>query len=381
MARDDPFHPPPEYASLRNNAAVVQANLGAEGRRVWLVMRFEEAKQVLTDTRFSSDSRHPSFPVRRTYSALIRMDPPEHTRYRRMLNAEFSSSRMRELSPAVVELTKGLLDGMATGPQPTDFMRAVAMPLPSLVICHLLGVPADDRDFLTERTAAALQADASQSQIDQAVADLGEYMDDVVRAKARHPGDDLLGRLIRNHVERGQCTLDTAADLARLLLVAGHVTTVNMIGLGMLVLLRHPDQLAKLRRHPDRIERAVEELLRHLSITATLSRVATADIEVGGVLIREGEPVMVLLSSCNRDERAFDRPDALDLFRSAEKNLAFGWGPHLCLGAALARLELGLVLNEVIRRFPSLRVAVPLEEIPFREKVLIYGVHELPVTW
>lgn len=274
-------------------------------------------------------------------------------------------------------------DGLdiAAGPSLVDLVPTLAMPLPSLVICRLLGVPYDDHAFLQERTAAALRAESSQEEIDRAVEELGDYMDGVVRRKARDPGDDLLGRLIANHVRTGECPLERAADLARLLLVAGHVTTVNMIGLGVLTLLRHPGQLERLRADPRLIGPAVNELLRHLSITATLSRVATQDIEVGGTLVRAGEGVMVLLSSANRDERAFESPDRFDIHRAERGNLAFGWGPHLCLGAALARLELKIVFGAVIRRFPTLRLAVELDDIPFREKVLIYGVHALPVTW
>ncbi|MBC7975169.1 MAG: cytochrome P450 [Myxococcales bacterium] len=382
MTRQDPFHPPFEYARLRAEGPVVRAKLAAEqGRLVWLVTRYEEAKQVLSDTRFSSDCRRPGFPSRRTFSAMIRMDPPDHTHYRRMLNGEFGASRIAELRPLIQELTDGLLDRIAAGPSPVDLVPTLAMPLPSLVICHLLGVPYSDHVFLQERTTAALRADSSQAEIDGAVDDLGRYMDGVVRRKARDLGDDLLSRLIADQVQAGGCTLDAAADLARLLLVAGHVTTVNMIGLGILTLLQHPQQMRQLRADPQLVVPAVNELLRHLSITATLSRVATEDLAVGGTMIRAGEGVLVLLSSANRDERAFDAPDEFDIHRAERGNLAFGWGPHICLGASLARLELRVVFDSVLRRFPNLACAVPLDDIPFREKVLIYGVHELPVTW
>ncbi|MET8544520.1 cytochrome P450 [Kitasatospora sp. NPDC004799] len=382
MERQDPFHPPAEYAGLRARAAVVPAALSFAGDRpAWLVTRFQEAREVLSDTRFSSDSRLPGFPVRRAHSALIRMDPPEHTRYREMVNHEFVGRKVAELRPIIQELTDQLLDAIAEGPARSDLVPALAMPLPSLVICHLLGVSYADHVFLQERTADALRATSTPEEIDEAVADLGRYMDGVVRAKIDRPGDDIISRLVTDHVRTAGCTPETAADLARLLLVAGHVTTVNMIGLGILTLLRHPEQLAELRADERLIGPAVNELLRHLTITPSLARVATEDVEVGGTLIRAGDGVMVLLSSANRDEREFVDPDAFDIHRTERGNLAFGWGPHLCLGAALARLELQIVISGVLRRFPSLRLAVDLDSIPFRHKVNIYGVHELPVVW
>jgi cytochrome P450/surfactin synthase thioesterase subunit len=382
MKRDDPFEPPPEYAGLRERGPVVRARLTFNGGRdVWLVTRYEEAKAVLTDTRFSSDSRNPGFPVRRTPSALIRMDPPEHTYYRRMLQPEFVGRQVAGLRPVIQKLTDELLDAVVASPGPVDLVPQLAMPLPSLVICHLLGVPYRDHVFLQERTAVALGNSATAEQVDEAIADLGRYMDDVVREKASKPGDDMVSRLVHEQVRTGECTEETASDLARLLLVAGHVTTVNMIGLGILTLLQHPDQLERLREDPALIGSAVNELLRYLSITPTVSRVATEDIEVGGTRIRRGDGVMVLLSSGNRDERAFADPDLFDIGRGERGNLAFGHGPHLCLGAALARLELQIVISTVLRRLPGLRHSISVEEIPFRHGVMIYGVYQLLVDW
>ncbi|WP_410631012.1 cytochrome P450 [Amycolatopsis sp. cmx-4-83] len=381
MERTDPFHPPPEYAGLRERAPVVPARLSFRpGHDAWLVTRYREARQVLDDTRFSSDSRLPGFPVRRAHSALIRMDPPEHTHYRAMLAPEFVGRRVAELRPVVHRLTGRLLDALDSGPAEVDLVPTLAMPLPSLVICHLLGVSYADHVFLQERTAAALRATSTPEEIDQAVADLGDYMDGVVREKTANPGDDLLSRLVAEQVRTGRCTPEVAADLARLLLVAGHVTTVNMIGLGLLTLLRNPRQLEELRADERLAAPAVTELLRHLSITPSLARVATEDIEVGGCLIKAGDGVMILLSSANRDEREYADPDRFDIHRAERQNLAFGWGPHLCLGASLARLELQVVLTAVARRFPRLELAVDLDDIPFRHKVNIYGVHELPVV-
>lgn len=382
MTRQDPFHPPFEYKRLRAEGPVALATLeGQPGRNVWLITRDREARQVLSDTRFSSDSRRPGFPVRRNYSALIRMDPPEHTKYRRMLTSEFSTQQIETLRPVVEELTTKLLNEMFDAPKPVDLVTALARPLPSLVICHLLGVPYEDHVFLQDCTTEALRIDATDRQIDAAVEELGAYMDKVVQRKEVKPGDDLVSRLIAKHVRTGECGIATLSDLARLLLVAGHVTTVNMIGLGVLVLMQNPAQMSEVRSDRSLVVPMVEELLRHLSVTATLSRVATEDIEIGGTLIRAGDGVMLLLSSANRDESVYDSPDAFDIHRQPRSSLAFGCGPHICLGAALARLELRVVMDAVIQRFPNLQLATSLDNIPFRNKVLIYGVQSLPVTW
>ena len=382
MRREDPLQPPFAYARLRERGPVALAELGGRpGANVWLITRYNEAKQVLADTRFSSDFRRPGFPVKRSPGGLIRMDPPEHTRYRRMLNAEFSERRMAELQPIVQQLTDDLLDKIAAALGPVDLVPTLAVPLPSLVICKILGVPYEDREFLQERTALALSVQASQSEVNQAKNELGRYMDELLRYKRSDRGEDLLTRLVSNHVEPGACSMETAADLARLLFVSGHFTTVSMIGIGILTLLQYSEQWRRLRQQPDMIGPAVEELIRYHAIAATVVRVATDDIEVGGAIIRSGEGVMVLLSSANRDRLAFERPDTFDINRSDGRHIAFGWGPHMCIGAALARLELRTVYASVIRRFPGLKLAVELKDIPFKEKGLIYGVHALPVVW
>ncbi|MEU3199947.1 cytochrome P450 [Streptomyces sp. NPDC006996] len=382
MERVHPLHPPADYTHLRSTTAVVRAHQTFDGGRdIWLITRYREAKEVLNDTRFSSNSRLPGFPVRRTPSALIRMDPPEHTTYREMLNAEFVGRRVTQLRPAVQELVDQLLDGIEEAGQPCDLVPMLAMPLPSLVICRILGVPDADHVYLQERTTAALRADATEAQIDEAVEDLGRFMDTAIERKFSEPGDDILSRLIEEQVRTGRCSRETAADLARLLLVAGHVTTVHMIGLGILTLLEHPDQWEELRAHPELIGSAVNELLRFLTISPTVSRVATEDIEVDGVMIRAGDGVTVLLSSADRDPLQFYDPDLFDIHRKDGGHLAFGFGPHLCLGAALARMELQVVIGAVLKRFPSLRLTNDLDAINFRNRAMFYGVHELPVTW
>ncbi|BBB01920.1 putative cytochrome P450 [Actinacidiphila reveromycinica] len=382
MARTNPFDPAPGYVALQEEEPLTLARMTVGKRQdVWLVTRYQEAREVLADTRFSSDSRAPGYPLVRAFTRMIRDDPPDHTRFRQMLTSEFLGRRVTELQEDVQRLTDDLLDGLAARPAPVDLVRELAMPLPSLVICRLLGVPYDQHEYLQERTAAALSKESTNQQIDQAIDDLGDYLEQIVRGKMDHPTDDLLSRFVVKQVHDGTCTFEDAVDIARLLLVAGHVTTVNMIGLGVLVLLRNPRALAELRAEPRLIPGAVDELLRYLSITGGVARVATEDVEVAGRLIRKGQGVLVLHSVANRDPREFPEPDRFDIHRDAHRHLAFGHGPHLCLGMLLARMEMRVVLGSLMSRFPGLRLAVPEEEIPFRHAMRIYGIHELPVTW
>lgn len=382
MERANPFDPPPGYVDMQAEGPIVRARMTtARKQDVWLVTRYEEARAVLRDTRFSSDCLRPGFPLVREPSALIRMDPPTHTHYRRMLAPEFVGRHIAGLRGEIESLTDRLLDEMEAEGPPADLVRTVAMPLPSLVICRLLGVPLDDHAFLQEQTAIALCKTSSDENVDDAVQALGDYMERIVRAKEADPDDDLLSRLVVDHVRTGTCSHEVAVDLARLLLVAGHVTTVNMIGLGVLTLLLHPEQADALRRSPSLVEGCVEELLRHHSITGAIARVATEDAEIGGQLVRAGDGVLVLLSVANRDPREYLEPDRFDLHRPVRQHLAFGYGPHHCLGSALARLELQVVLGRILARFPQLRLAVPVADVQFRHEMRIYGVHELPVAW
>jgi cytochrome P450 len=382
MVRTNPFDPAPGYVALQAREPLTLARMTVGKRQdVWLVTRYEEARAILADTRFSSDSRHQGYPLVRAFTRMIRDDPPEHTQFRQMLTQEFLGKRITALQQDVQELTDQLLDAIEAGRPPVDLVRTLAMPLPSLVICRLLGVPYDRHEFLQGRTAAALSKESTARQIDEAIDDLGDYLEDVVQDKMARPTDDVLSRFVVDQVERGAGSYEDAVDIARLLLVAGHVTTVNMIGLGVLTLLQHPEQLTELRADPALVNSAVDELLRYLSITGGVARVATEDVEIAGRKIRAGQGVLVLHSVANRDPREFPDPDRFDAQRDARRHLAFGHGPHLCLGMLLARMEMRVVLTQLLQRFPGLRLAVPVEEIPFRHEMRIYGIHELPVTW
>jgi cytochrome P450 len=256
--------------------------------------------------------------------------------------------------------------------------------VPSLVICELLGVPYAERDFFQGRSRVMVAQTSSEADRGRATMEMYGYFDKLVSAKQADPGDDLLGRLIvRDGESPGGRVFDhrLLVGLATLLLIAGHETTSNVISLGTLALLRHPDQLAKLTADPSLVSGTVEELLRFLSIVEAGFRVATDDIEVGGTVIRAGDALVTVAGSANRDGAAFEHADELDVTRSARHHVSFGYGIHQCLGQNLARTELEVVFRTLFRRMPGLRIAVPVEEVPFKDDSTIYGVNGLPVTW
>jgi cytochrome P450 len=312
------------------------------------------------------------------------MDDPEHARLRRMVTAWFAVKRVEALRPAVQRIVDGLIDRMLAGPKPVDLVQAFALPVPSLVICELLGVPYADHDFFRANSAILVNRESSVEAARDANGELLDYLDGLVAAKLADAGDDLLSELATAHVEAGELTRRELAGMGVLLLVAGHETTANMIALGTLALLQHPDQLTALRcgDDPELVAGAVEELLRYLTIVHSgLRRVALADIEIGDQTIRAGDGVVIAIDAGNRDEQAFADPDRLDIHRDARQHVAFGFGVHQCLGQPLARVELQVVYGTLYRRIPSLRLAADLEQVPFKHDGSVYGAYELPVTW
>lgn len=245
----------------------------------------------------------------------------------------------------------------------------------------LLGVPVEEREYFSERAEACLSGSLERSRT--ASQELADYMAKLVEAKRSNPVDDLLSQMIVEHVESGALSVDELVLQARLLLVAGFDTTANMITLGTLTLLQHPDQLRALREDSTLIPGAVDELLRYLTVTHRgRHRVATADIEIGGKLIRAGEGVITAQDAANRDETVFEDPNQLDIRRpDAHHHLAFGYGPHMCLGAPLAKIELQVAYKALFERLPTLRLAVPFDEIEFKHDSAVYGVHRMPVEW
>ncbi|KDN87673.1 cytochrome P450 [Kitasatospora cheerisanensis] len=380
-----PFAPPPAYEQARRDEPISRIAL-YDGNPAWLVTRHEDVRAILADNRFSSDPANPGFPflteAARQFVTLkptfIRLDDPEHGRLRRMLTGDFTMRRTAGLRPEIQRITEDLIDRMTDGREQADLVSEFALPLPSLVICLLLGVPYEDHDFFQECSRTLLHRGSTTEAVVEANRRLTDYLDTLAASKADRPDDGILSRL----VARGELDIEDIGAMGRLLLIAGHETTANMTALSVLALLRNPEQLAHLRAHPETMPAAVEELLRYLSIVQTgLVRVAVADAEIGGTKIRAGEGVVLQINTANWDDDRYPGADTLDLTRDTRQHLAFGFGVHQCLGQPLARLELEIALETLLRRLPDLRLAMPFEDVPFREDMLIYGVHELRVAW
>ncbi|MET9001806.1 cytochrome P450 [Amycolatopsis sp. Hca4] len=391
MARTCPFAPPPAYEKLREAGPVHRVTLQS-GQEAWAVTRLEDVRTVLNDPRFSSDRFNPGFPIltregrpqrRRFTASLINMDPPEHGAARREVVGEFTVKRMKALQPRIQQIVDEHIDAILAGPKPADLVSALSLPVPSLVICEQLGVPYADHDFFQSRSSTLLNREVSQEARMQAVEELQNYLDELVSEKEANPTDDLLGRqVLKQREEHGEAAHDELVSLAFLLLLAGHETTANMISLGTVAFLENPKQLELVKNDPGKTLDAVEELLRYFTIAEfATSRVATEDVEIGGQLIREGEGVLGLSYSGNRDPAAFDNPDELDIERGARHHVAFGFGPHQCLGQNLARMELQIVFDTLFRRIPDLKLAAPVDQLPFKHDSSIFGLYCLPVTW
>ncbi|MGY3340865.1 pentalenic acid synthase [Streptomyces filamentosus] len=386
--RSCPYHPPAAYDPLRENRPLSRVTLW-DGREVWLVSGHRAARALLADQRLSTDSTRPDFPIpaervaalrRRRRAALLGWDDPEHNAQRRMLIPSFSLKRTEGLRPRIQATVDRLLDAMEAAGPPAELVSAFALPVPSVVICDLLGVPYEDHDFFEEQSRRLLRGPTTEDTED-ALARLEGYLGELIDGKRGKPGEGVLDDLVARQAEEGGPDRQELVQLATILLVAGHETTANMISLGTYTLLRHPRRLAELRADPGLLPAAVEELLRFLSIADGMLRVAREDVEVDGTVIRAGDGVIFSTSLINRDDTVYADADALDWERPARHHVAFGFGIHQCLGQNLARTELEIALGTLLRRLPGLRLAAPAEEIPFKPGDTIQGMLELPVTW
>jgi len=386
-----PFAPPPEVMELA--AAPLSRVRIWDGSTPWLITGYEEARSLFADSRVSVDDRKPGFPhwneamlamVDRRPRSVFTADAEEHTFYRRMLSKPFTFKRVEGLRPAIQKITDDHIDAILAGPKPAELVSALALPVPSLVICEMLGVPYEDHGFFQEHANVGLARYATAEDNIKGVMSLGKYLRNLVESKMTNPAEDAVSDLAER-VSAGEITVKEAAQLASGLLIAGHETTANMIGIGVLALLQNPEQLAILRDtdDPKVVANAVEELLRYLSIIQNgQRRAATEDIEIAGQTIKAGEGIIIDLSPADWDPKKFPDPDHLEVQRdNADQNLAFGYGRHQCVGQQLARAELQIVFSTLLRRIPTLALAKPIEEIPFKNDKLAYGVYELPVTW
>ncbi|MEY9946406.1 cytochrome P450 [Kitasatospora sp. GAS1066B] len=389
-ARTCPFQPPKGFANRADDAPLQRVTL-YNGTSAWLVTGHAEARQLLTDSRLSANSRADGYPfvaprmegMKAQPPSFIGMDPPAHTVHRRMLIPDFSVKRMRAMRPGIERVVEECIDRMLAMRQPVDLVTEFALPVPAIVISDLLGVPYEDHAFFEEHSLQMVQATTPEGS-KAAGAKLAGYLNELISKQQESSGENegVIGRLAVEQVGSGALAHHELVQMAMLLLVAGHQTTASMISLSVAALLEHPEQLAILRADPTKLPGAVDELLRLLAITDVAAmRVVTADIEIAGQTIRAGEGVVVSSTLVNRDEKVFPDPDSLDIQRDARPHMAFSHGVHQCLGQNLARLEIEVALEALFRRIPTLRLAEPFASLPVRGAGDVQGVHTLPVAW
>ena len=392
-----PFPPPPSLfepsttvAELREHQPVVQIKM-PDGKVGWLVTRFDDVRQVLIDPRFSRAAVATSENAPNTglnvvaNDSILGMDPPEHTRLRRLVARAFTARRVEQLRPRAAALVDELLEAMMALPQPADLVENFSLALPVRVICDLLGVPAHDRHTFHAWSDAVL-GDIHQDpqQMRAAFEDISAYLAKLIAAKRVEPGDDLMTALIAARDEGDRLSEHELVRLCVSLLIAGHETTANQINMFILTLLHFPEEFARIRANPDTIPQAVEELMRFVQLgegSAGMPRIATEEIELSGVKIPAGAAVLPSIGAANRDPRAIEEPDRLDVSRPDVAHLGFGAGVHHCLGAQLARMELQEALRGLIRHMPNLRVVVPDSQLRFKRGMILRSLESLPVTW
>ncbi|MFI6637871.1 cytochrome P450 [Nonomuraea fuscirosea] len=381
-----PFDPPKELVEAREHGPISRLPF-ADGHQGWLVTGYDLVRSILADPRFSSRrelmKHHPTIdfgdievPPAPPGEFLL-MDEPQHSRYRKPLVGKFTVRRMRLLTERVEQITADHLDAMEQAGPTADLVTAFAKPIPAIIICELLGVPYEDRAFFQENIDKFLGGEASDEEVMAAYLATQRYLAELVAAKRADPTDDVLSDLLDSDL-----TDEELQGMALILLSAGFDTTANMLALGTFALLRNPDQLAALRADPALTDQAVEELLRYLSVAKQFFRVALEDVELAGHTIKAGTMVVLSLNTANRDPDRFPDPHTLDLRRQDGGHLAFSHGIHQCLGQQLARVEMRIAFPALLNRFPTLRLAVPADQVALRPEIAdIYGVKSLPVTW
>ncbi|WP_215451610.1 cytochrome P450 [Streptomyces sp. ATCC 21386] len=381
-----PFDPAADLADLRKDHPVARM-VFPDGHVGWLVTGYDQVRRLLADRRMSSrgDALRSPIPLPmaadRTEVApgmFTAMDPPEHTRYRRKVAAWFSARRTRTLEPRLTALAAKHLDAMTTQAGPAELLTQFAEPMAASTICELLGVPVEQREDFAKAVKALFTVHSSAEDAIAGWQAVGGLLYGLIQAKRAEPADDLLSTL----VAEGDLSDEELVTVGSVLLIAGYDTSANMITLGTFALLEHPDQFAALAADPALIPNAVEELLRYLTVVHAGSiRAAGEDLDFDGHRLATGDAVSLSLAAANRDPALCPDPDRLDVTREPVPHLAFGHGIHQCVGQQLARLELRVAFKCLLGRLPGLRLAVPAEEIRTRADMIIYGVHELPVTW
>jgi cytochrome P450 len=379
------------YARMRAEGPVTQVQMPDLGSS-WLITRYDEVRSALADPRLHKDWSHKLQPEDWVPDPLtsflnvhlLNLDPPDHTRLRKLVSKAFTARRVAGLRPRVEAITTGLLDAMAAraaaGETEMDLIDAFAFPLPITVICELVGIPVSDQDQFKSWSHAIVASVISQEEVYAAATGMYKYFTELIAAKRKAPDDDLLSALITARDDNDSLDEQELLAMMFLLLVAGHETTANLIASGTLALLTHPDELARLRSDPALLPGAVEELLRFVNpVNHATERFTLEPTEIGGVTIPARQWVLCVTSSANHDPARFTEPDRLDLSRDTGGHLAFGHGIHYCLGAPLARLEGEVAFGALLARFPSLALAVPASTLRWRRSSLIHGLESLPV--
>ncbi|MBA2598050.1 MAG: cytochrome P450 [Chloroflexota bacterium] len=408
-------HAFPAYAALREKGPVTRVNLRS-GEAIWFVTRYAEAVELLKDhDRFANDPANAMTedeyaqlfqqatigltPEQQEFAAqtdeilsrnLLAIDPPDHSRLRRLVAIPFTPKFIEGLRPRIQSIADTLLDAAETraqerGVREMELIDDFAYPLPLTVISEMLGIPPEDRDSFREWSQAAVSftpADPANPEVTAKLIAFIAYLRQLVTVKRANPGEDLLSGLVLAEAEGDKLSENELLSMIFLLIVAGHETTVNLIGNGTLALFDHPEQFARLRQNPDFLKSAIEEMLRYYGpVEVSLSRWVRADTEFGGETMRRGEQIMALLASDNHDGGQFPNPEVFDVERTPNRHVAFGTGIHSCLGATLARLEGQIAFASLLSRMPDLALGVPRDDVQWRDATFLRGLTRLPVTF
>ena len=387
LPRTCPLNPPPEYARLRVDAPIARVST-PRGDSAWMLTRHADIRKALADKRLSADPRTPGYPA---YFAgdlavppgfFMLMDAPDHPRLKALVINDFIGKPLEAMRPVMERIIDDQIARLLSMTTPVDFIASFALPVSSGIICEVLGVPVEDQRFVQKCVDTFLDRSQTPEAQQAAATEVMTYFDRIVTEKEASPGDDVIGRLIADPKRRAQLSHDELVGVAALLLFGAYDTMAQIIGLGTVSFLRNPSLIERLLGDPDVASTVVDELVRFHSVNHSgIPRVATVDLEIAGQTIKAGEGVIAMLSSGNRDETVYDRPDALDIARQTPDHLGFGHGMHKCIGFHYARMELLLVFRNLFERIPTLRIAVPIEDLRYRDEMVLYGLRELPVEW
>ncbi|EEP70226.1 cytochrome P450-like enzyme [Micromonospora sp. ATCC 39149] len=387
LEEDGPPRLNPLYSQLRESKPVLRAQM-PYGEESWLTLKHSDFKFVMGDSRFSRALAHASdeprvFPEMPDIN-IMRMDPPEHGKLRKIVTRGFTERRVAQWRPQIQQIVDELLDEMEEAGPPVNLVTAFGTPLPATVIAMMLGVPVEDRPLFTEWSKAMIATTSMPvEQIRDYLDKQHRYVADMVADRIREPRDDMISDLAAAYQSNDGITEEEIVGLGMFLLATGHGSTANQISYGTYVLFSHPEEWAKLVADPTLAKTAADELLRYAlnDEAAIFSRYATEDVEVSGTLVRAGEPVLPSRVSANYDDTVFKDPERLDISRSPNPHVTFGYGLHYCPGAGLARAQMQIAFESLVRRFPKLQPAVPLEELEWKGGSLARTFEELPVTW